>query len=83
MPQATLQKITKTDFNMADQINIGTLSLAESQHANGGMGGGRSTYIPPHMRGVPPAVDGPPPPMMNGNMGDGAWNGAGGARLAY
>ncbi|KAL8922902.1 MAG: hypothetical protein Q9208_004864 [Pyrenodesmia sp. 3 TL-2023] len=68
---------------MADQINIGTLSLADSQHANGGMGGGRSTYIPPHMRGVPPAVDGPPPPMMNGNMGDGAWSGAGGTRLAY
>ncbi|KAL9015148.1 MAG: hypothetical protein Q9173_000228 [Seirophora scorigena] len=61
---------------MADQINIGGLSLADSQHAHGGMGGGRSTYIPPHMRGVPPsAVDGPPPPMMNGAMGDGAWNG--------
>ena len=41
------------------------------------MGGGRSTYIPPHMRGVaPPAVDGPPPPMMNGNAPEGAWNGA-------
>lgn len=40
------------------------------------MGGGRSTYIPPHMRGVPPAADGPPPPMMNGSAQDGAWNGA-------
>lgn len=62
---------------MADQINMGGLSLADPQHAHGGMGGGRSTYIPPHMRGVPPpAADGPPPPMMNGAMGDGAWNGA-------
>lgn len=61
---------------MADQLEIGRLSLADSQHANGGMG--RSTYIPPHMRGVPPpppAADGPPP-MMNGNMGGAAWNGA-------
>ncbi|KAL9587380.1 MAG: hypothetical protein Q9212_000307 [Teloschistes hypoglaucus] len=61
---------------MADQLEIGRLSLADSQHANGGMG--RSTYIPPHMRGVPPpppAADGPAP-MMNGNMGGPAWNGA-------
>lgn len=60
---------------MADQLDIGALRLADSQHANGGMGAGRSTYIPPHMRGVPP----PPadvPPVMNGNMGDGAWTGA-------
>ncbi|KAL8673728.1 MAG: hypothetical protein Q9168_001889, partial [Polycauliona sp. 1 TL-2023] len=28
------------------------------------------------MRGVPPAVDGPPPPVMNGGAADSAWNGA-------
>ncbi|CAL8577038.1 DEAD-box ATP-dependent RNA helicase [Xanthoria parietina] len=62
---------------MADQLNMNGLSLADSQHGHGGgMGGGRSTYIPPHMRGVPPAADGPPPPMMNGSAQDGAWNGA-------
>lgn len=58
---------------MADQLDLGRLSLADSQHANGGMG--RSTYIPPHMRGVP-AADPAPPPAVNGNMGNGAWNGA-------
>lgn len=61
---------------MADQLDIGALRLSDSPHANGGMGGGRSTYIPPHMRGVPPAPADVPPPVMNGNMGDGAWNGA-------
>ena len=65
---------------MADQLNIGTLSLADSQHASGGMAGGRSAYIPPHMRGVPSGgppqgMDGPPP-VMNGVGGDVAWNGA-------
>lgn len=62
---------------MADQLNMNGLSLADSQHAHGGgMGGGRSTYIPPHMRGVPPAVDGPPPPVMNGSAANVGWNGA-------
>ncbi|KAL8971989.1 MAG: hypothetical protein Q9183_000789 [Haloplaca sp. 2 TL-2023] len=59
---------------MADQLNLGGLSLADSQHANGGMG--RSTYIPPHMRGVPPAAEHVPPPNMNGAMGNGVGNGA-------
>ena len=43
------------------------LSLNDSKHANGsvgGMGTGRSTYIPPHMRGQPAASG--PPPMMDG-----------------
>ena len=38
--------------------------------------GGRSTYIPPHMRGVQqgpsPSMDGPPPPM-NGGINDSVW----------
>lgn len=65
---------------MADQINMGGLSLGESQHANGI--GGRSAYIPPHLRGAngapagpPPGMDGPPPPMMNGGMNGSAWGG--------
>ncbi len=61
---------------MADQLNMGGLSLADSQHANGMTG--RSTYIPPHMRGAnggPPPMDGPPPPMMHGDMPNGVWHG--------
>ena len=55
---------------MADSINMGGLSLADPQHANGV--GGRSAYIPPHLRNMPaPAMDGPPS-MMNGG---GAWGG--------
>ena len=49
---------------MADQLNMNGLSL-DSHH-----GPTRSTYIPPHMRGMPPpSMDGPAPPM-NGS----AWN---------
>lgn len=65
---------------MADQLDIGGLRLSDSQHATAAMGGGRSTYIPPHMRGVPPPGPDGPSSMMNGSMGDGAWNGA---RLAW
>lgn len=69
-------KKTSKQRNMADQLNLGGLSLAESQHANSM--NGRSTYIPPHMRGVnggpPPGMDGPPQPMMHGNMNNGVWN---------
>jgi ATP-dependent RNA helicase DDX3X len=45
---------------MADQLNMGGLSLGDSQHAAGGpgSGGGRSAYIPPHLRG---RMDGPSP----------------------
>ena len=59
---------------MADQLNMGGLSL-DSQH-----GGGRSAYIPPHMRGMPPPqtqMDGPPPSMnghMNAPMNGNAWS---------
>jgi ATP-dependent RNA helicase DDX3X len=58
---------------MADQLNMNGLSLGDSQHANGT--GGRSAYIPPHLRGVPQ----PPPnmepslPAVNGGMNQSAW----------
>ncbi len=53
---------------MADQLNMNGLSLND-QH------GGRSAYIPPHMRGMPPpSMEGPPPPM-NGHMNGNAWGG--------
>ena len=72
---------------MADQLNMGGLSLGESQHAASGGAPGRSTYIPPHMRGMPqpgpppagPPAAGPPggPPRMDGpppgGMGSSAW----------
>lgn len=51
---------------MADQLNMGGLSLENQQHGHtNGMGGGRSAYIPPHMRGG--QMDGPAPPMVNGS----------------
>ncbi|MCJ1307866.1 DEAD-box ATP-dependent RNA helicase [Agyrium rufum] len=62
---------------MADHLNLGNLSLGDSQHAPGP----RSTYIPPHMRGQPsgpPMMDQGPPPM-NGGLGGSAWSGPGGA----
>ena len=63
----TEQKL-KLRHNMADQLNMHGLSL-DSQH-----GQGRSAYIPPHMRGMPPPqMDGPPP--MNGPANGSAWNG--------
>ena len=61
---------------MADQLNMGGLSIQEQQRAPNGPGmGGRSTYIPPHMRGMahpPPSNMDGPAPMMNGG---GAWGG--------
>lgn len=75
---------------MADQLNMNGLSLADSQHADGPIRmaqqqlstngiSGRSTYIPPHMRGVsqgpPPSMDGPPPPHMNGDLNSSVWSG--------
>ena len=64
---------------MADQLNMGGLSLADSQHANTNGISGRSTYIPPHMRGVaqgpPPSMDGAPPSHMNGNLNNSVWSG--------
>ena len=58
---------------MADHLNMGGLSLGDSQHANGI--GGRSAYIPPHMRGIPqppPSMDGPPQ-SANAGMNGSAW----------
>ena len=55
---------------MADGLQMGNLSLNESQHAPQGNapGQGRAAYIPPHLRGrggpAPgpgPAADGPTP----------------------
>ena len=57
---------------MAESLNMNGLSLQDSKHAGNGIGGGRSTYIPPHLRGagrVPPpmGMDGAAPPPMNGS----------------
>ena len=55
---------------MADQLNMGGLSLGDSQHAAPhGMGAGRSAYIPPHLRGQ--AVG--PTPAQHGGMGGSTW----------
>ncbi|KAF2090643.1 DEAD-domain-containing protein, partial [Saccharata proteae CBS 121410] len=53
---------------MADQLNMGNLSLNDSQHAphNGGGFQERSAYIPPHLRNRGPQAMDAPPPMMNG-----------------
>lgn len=66
---------------MAEQLDMGRLSLNDSQHAPGAGGfPDRAAYIPPHLRArqqqqaAAPAMDSPPPPMMNG----GGMNGAGG-----
>lgn len=60
---------------MADHLNLGNLSLADSRHATGM--NGRTTYIPPHMRGSnggpPPGMDGPPP-VFNGEVNNSVWN---------
>ena len=62
---------------MADQLNMNGLSIHDSQHGPNGTAG-RSTYIPPHMRGVqqgpPPSMDGPAP-AMNGGLSDSVWAG--------
>ncbi|OAF98691.1 DEAD-domain-containing protein [Paraphaeosphaeria sporulosa] len=69
---------------MADQLDIGRLSMHDSQHAPSGFQPERSAYIPPHMRrqqqsGPPPAMDAAPP-MMNGGgaMNGSAWGPNGG-----
>ncbi|KAI4868365.1 DEAD-domain-containing protein [Hypoxylon rubiginosum] len=68
---------------MADQLNMGTLSLADQQQ-----GSQPRSYIPPHMRGKvgasanvaaaapppPPMGAGGPPPAMNG-LNSSAWAG--------
>ncbi|KAF3065039.1 ATP-dependent RNA helicase ded1 [Daldinia childiae] len=63
---------------MADQLNMGGLSLGDQQQASTGR-----SYIPPHMRGKvggpgngppPPMGAGGPPPNMNG-LNSSAWAG--------
>lgn len=65
---------------MADNLDMGRLSLNESQHAPHQNGfPERAAYIPPHlrnsrpMRAGPPGMDGAPP--MNGNMNGHNWDG--------
>ncbi|KAK8004390.1 hypothetical protein PG989_004109 [Apiospora arundinis] len=61
---------------MADQINMGGLSLSEQQN-------GPRSYIPPHMRGKMGGGGGGPPgwpppgpgPAMNGGLNNSAWAG--------
>ena len=57
---------------MADQLNMGGLSLDNRQ---GDGIGGRSTYIPPHMRRGPgDGADAGPPPAVNGSaQPNGSW----------
>lgn len=69
---------------MADQLDIGRMSINDSKHAPNGNFPDRAAYIPPHLRGrqqAPPAMDGPPPMMNNGppmNGGPPPMNGAAG-----
>ncbi|KAL4964711.1 DEAD/DEAH box helicase [Aspergillus stella-maris] len=59
---------------MADGLNMGSLTLNDSQHApapGGPPGGGRAAYIPPHLRRQGGNADAPPPPGPSG----GSWGG--------
>ncbi|KAG8525519.1 DEAD-box ATP-dependent RNA helicase [Bacidia gigantensis] len=59
---------------MADQLNMGGLSIDNRQP--NGIGGGRSTYIPPHMRGMQAEPNNArPPPMSSSPQTNGAWGG--------
>lgn len=71
---------------MAEQLDMGRLSLNDSQHAPSNGFPDRAAYIPPHLRGrsqTPSGLpmDGPPPMMngggMNGNLNGSAWAGPG------
>lgn len=61
---------------MAEQLNMGGLTLAEQQN-------GPRSYIPPHARGskagagpvAPPAGPPGPTPAMNGGLNNSAWAG--------
>ena len=58
---------------MADQLNMGGLSLDSRQPETMGA---RGAYIPPHMRGSQQGDMDGPPPMMNGSAeANGAWGG--------
>ncbi|KAI1621273.1 ATP-dependent RNA helicase ded1 [Exophiala viscosa] len=64
---------------MADSLNLNGLSLNDSKHAQGGPGpmpGGRSAYIPPHLRGQgrgPPMMDGAGPDPAAAGLNGSAW----------
>ena len=67
---------------MADQLDMGRLSLNDSQHAPTN-GFERAAYIPPHLRNRqgPPAMDAPRPVMNGGGFaGPGGHGGSGDAR---
>ena len=76
---------------MADRLDIGRLTLNESQHAPQQNGfPERAAYIPPHlrnsrpsMRNGPPGMDGTPP--MNGDINGHNWGGSHGydCNIAY
>ena len=53
---------------MAEQLNMGGLSLNESQHAPQGAFE-RSAYVPPHLRNRPAPPGGYPPPGPAPQMG--------------
>jgi ATP-dependent RNA helicase DDX3X len=59
---------------MADQLNMGGLSLGEQQAP-----AQARSYIPPHMRsrggGPAPAAAPAPNPAMNGGLNNSAWAG--------
>ncbi|EEY18042.1 ATP-dependent RNA helicase ded1 [Verticillium alfalfae VaMs.102] len=71
---------------MADQLNINGLNIGSTQEASG-----RSSYIPPHMRGkmgqAPPAAAAAPvaggPPNVNGGLNNSAWAGNNGNNSNY
>ncbi|KAK5076088.1 DEAD-box ATP-dependent RNA helicase [Lithohypha guttulata] len=65
---------------MADSLNMNGLSLNESRHGPGpnGINGGRSAYIPPHLRGRPEPTamkqpDGPVPSAGGPGLAGSAW----------
>jgi ATP-dependent RNA helicase DDX3X len=62
---------------MAEQLDMSRLSMNDQHGQQNGGHIDRAAYIPPHLRGQPggrpapgpgPAMDGGPPPMMNGGM---------------
>lgn len=58
---------------MAHELNMNGLSLNDSRHAPNGINGGRSAYIPPHLRGRGGAPDGPMPPAGGPGVAASAW----------
>jgi len=64
---------------MANSLDMNGLSLNDSKHAQDGPGpmpGGRSAYIPPHLRGQgrgPPMMDGAGPAPAAAGLNGSAW----------